>query len=125
MSTLFLFYFFKEVRNDMKIGNRLKALREERGLRQVDLANAIGVALTTISGYELNTRTPRIEVLTKIADFFGVTPNYLLGEDEDLSQLEAEFPDGIRVLRRANNEMTEEQKKQIVKYIDFMLNNKD
>ena len=109
----------------MKIGNRLKALREERGLRQVDLANAIGVALTTISGYELNTRTPRIEVLTKIADFFGVTPNYLLGEDEDLSQLEAEFPDGIRVLRRANNEMTEEQKKQIVKYIDFMLNNKD
>lgn len=51
----------------MKIGDRLKALREERGIRQVDLANAIGVALTTISGYELNTRVPRIEVLTKIS----------------------------------------------------------
>ena len=49
----------------------------------------------------------------------------MLGEDENLSQLEAEFPEGIRVLRRANNEMTEEQKKQLVKYIDFMLDNKD
>ena len=109
----------------MKIGDRLKTLREERGMRQIDLANAIGVALTTISGYELNTRTPRIEVLTKIAEFFGVTPNCLLGEDDDLSQLEEDFPDGIRVLRRANNEMTEEQKKQLVKYINFMLNNID
>ena len=32
----------------MKIGDRLKTLREERGMRQIDLANAIGVALTTI-----------------------------------------------------------------------------
>lgn len=109
----------------MKIGDRIRALREERGIRQTDLAEAIGVALTTISGYELGTRTPRIDVLTKIAEYFGVTPNYLLGEDENLSQLEAEFPEGIRVLRRANNEMTEEQKKQLVKYIDFMLDNKD
>ena len=60
----------------MKMGERIKALREERGLRQIDLANTIGVALTTISGYELNTRTPRIDVLTKIADYFGVTPNF-------------------------------------------------
>jgi len=48
----------------------------------------------------------------------------LLGEDENLSQLEAEFPEGIRVLRRANKEMTEEQKKRLVKYIDYMLDNK-
>jgi len=108
----------------MKIGDRIKALREERGIRQIDLAEAIGVSLSAVSGYELNTRTPRIDILTKIADYFGVTPNYLLGEDENLSQLEAEFPEGIRVLRRANKEMTEEQKKRLVKYIDYMLDNK-
>lgn len=107
----------------MKIGNRLKSLREERGLKQIDVANAIGVALTTISGYELNTRTPSVEVLEKLAEFFGVTPNSLLGKGDSLSDLEETFPEGVRVLRRANNEMTEEQKKQLVKYIDFMIDN--
>ena len=69
----------------MKIGDRIRALREERGIRQTDLAEAIGVALTTISGYELGTRTPRIDVLTKIAEYFGVTPNYLLANTLHLS----------------------------------------
>ncbi len=107
----------------MKIGNRLKSLREERGLKQSDVADAIGVALSTISGYELNTRTPSVDILEKLAAFFGVTPNVLLGKEDHLSDLEEEFPEGVKVLRRANNEMTEEQKKQLVKYIDFMIDN--
>jgi len=117
--------FFKEVVIAVKMGDRIRALREERGIRQIDLANHLGVALTTVSGWETNNRVPRIEVLEKIAEYFGVTPNYLLGEDSDISQLEADFPDGVRLLRRANNEMTEDQKKQLVKYMEFLLNNKN
>ena len=107
------------------MGDRIRALREERGIRQIDLANHLGVALTTVSGWETNNREPKIDVLGKIAEYFGVTPNYLLGKDSDLSQLELDFPDGVRLLRRANNELTEKQKKQLVKYIEFLLNNKD
>mgnify|MGYP003765920885 CR=1 FL=1 len=84
MSTLILNIIW-EVLEKMKIGDRIRALREERGIRQTDLAEAIGVALTTISGYELGTRTPRIDVLTKIAEYFGVTPNYLLANTLHLS----------------------------------------
>lgn len=109
----------------MKMGDRIRTLREERGIRQIDLAEHLGVALTTVSGWETNNRVPRIEVLEKIADFFGVTPNFLLGEDDNLSKLEADFPEGVRLIRRANNEMTESQKKQLIKYMEFLLNNKN
>ena len=60
---------------------RLKELRESAGLKQADLAKAIGVASNTISTWEQGQREPNCNTLVKIAAYFGVTTDYLLGKD--------------------------------------------
>ena len=59
--------------------DRLKELRVEKGLRQVDVANAVGVTLRAICNYEAGTREPSLEMLVKLCCFFETDPNYLLG----------------------------------------------
>lgn len=108
----------------MRIGERIKALRETAGMRQIDLAKKLDVALTTISGWENTDRTPRIEVIEKIAEVFGVTPSIILGTDEKLDQLEEDFSEGVRMLRRANRELTKADREELVKYMEFMINTK-
>lgn len=63
----------------MSIGERLVKLREERGYLQRDVADKIGIAPNTLSGYERNLRNPDSETLAKLANFYGVTVDYLLG----------------------------------------------
>lgn len=63
----------------MKIGNRIFALREERGLTQKDLSGEIGISRAALSHYENNRRKPDYETLHKIADYFGVQVDYLMG----------------------------------------------
>jgi len=63
----------------MSIGERLVKLREERGYLQRDVADKIGIAPNTLSGYERNLRNPDSETLVKLANFYGVTVDYLLG----------------------------------------------
>jgi methanogenic corrinoid protein MtbC1/DNA-binding XRE family transcriptional regulator len=58
---------------------RLKTLRTERGMRQKDLAAALGLAQTTIANYEQKLRFPDEPMLVKIADHFSVSLDYLLG----------------------------------------------
>ncbi|WP_237738175.1 helix-turn-helix domain-containing protein [Caldicellulosiruptor sp. F32] len=62
-------------------GKRLKELREERGLTQAELAKELGISVQNLSYYE-NGREPKYELLIKIADYFGVTVDYLIGRSE-------------------------------------------
>lgn len=57
-------------------------LRKEKGITQQKLATEIGVAKSTICQYEKGARTPDNETLIKIADFFGVSVDWLLRFDE-------------------------------------------
>jgi repressor LexA len=59
--------------------SRLKDLRKEKNLRQKDLATDLGVARTTIANYEQGTRFPDKDVLNKLANYFNVSTDYLLG----------------------------------------------
>ena len=61
------------------IGNRLKQLREERGLKQEELAKEFSIAPSTIGMYETNKREPNNEITIKLANFFNVTTDYLMG----------------------------------------------
>ena len=62
---------------------KLKELRKELGLSQAKLAEQIGIAQNTLSQYETSMRQPDNETLLKLADFFDVTVDYLLGRDGD------------------------------------------
>lgn len=59
--------------------NRIKDLREDRDLRQSDLANATGIDQRTISNYETGKTSPDAYALIKLADFFDVSIDYLVG----------------------------------------------
>jgi transcriptional regulator with XRE-family HTH domain len=69
-----------------KIQFRLAFLREERKLSQESLANIIGVDHSTIANYETGARFPKYPILIKIADYFGVSIDWLLGRT-DIPQL--------------------------------------
>ena len=65
-------------------GSQLKKIRKIRKIRQVDLAKAVGVAQTTIANYEQGNRFPDEATLVKIADYFRISIDYLLGRDATL-----------------------------------------
>lgn len=62
--------------------NRLRELRKSLGLSQEDLGQKFNLAKSTISQYELGKRSPDSVILTKLADFFNVTVDYLLGRTD-------------------------------------------
>lgn len=61
---------------------RLKKLREERGLTQKQVAEVLEMNPRTYSSYENNEREPNSEMLLMIADLFDVSIDYLVGYDE-------------------------------------------
>ena len=58
---------------------QIKTLRAARGLNQVELAKKLNVSKQSISNWENNNIQPSIEVLVKLARFFSVSTDYLLG----------------------------------------------
>lgn len=60
----------------------LALLRKEFGLSQQKLGNEIGLARNTICQYESGNRVPDVDTLKKIADYFDVSIDYLLGREE-------------------------------------------
>lgn len=70
---------------------RLKELRNTtcnpkgRKISQQEIADIIGTKRSTVSMWELGASDPDTETLTKIADYFGVTTDYLLGREESTS----------------------------------------
>jgi transcriptional regulator with XRE-family HTH domain len=67
----------------MNIGSRLAFLRDQRGWTQEQLASSIGISRAALSHYEKNRREPDSETLTKVADLFKVTIDYLVGRTQN------------------------------------------
>ena len=64
---------------------RIKELRTSYGLTQVDFAKQLSISKQAVSNWENNNIQPSIDMLLKIADFFGVSTDYLLGRNNDYS----------------------------------------
>lgn len=66
----------------MEMKNVLKTLRKTRGYTSAkDFCKAIGISFNTYQNYESGSRVPTVEMLIKIADFYGVTTDFLLGRE--------------------------------------------
>lgn len=106
---------------------QLQQLRKSRGLTQDDLAEILGISLSSYQKYERDAISPSYETLCKIADFYHVTTDYLLGRERatdpfDMLQLPedqksvmeryASFPDDVRaIILDAIKELAEAAKK--------------
>ncbi len=63
------------------IADMLKKMRESKKLTQQDVADGINVNSSTYKNYEYGRREPDLETVSKLADFYGVTTDYLLGRE--------------------------------------------
>ncbi len=59
----------------------LRSLRESKGLKQSDLAEILGITPQAYQRYEYGTSEPNMDGLAALADFYGVTTDYLLGRE--------------------------------------------
>lgn len=66
-----------------KLGDRIRNLRDSEDIQQVDFAKKIGVSNVVLSRYESGERRPDYDTLLKIAEYFDVTTDYLLGKSEN------------------------------------------
>lgn len=71
----------------MNVQDKMKQLRHDAKLSQAEFAEKIGVAQSTIAGWENGRRLPNPSTLKKIADFYNVTLDYLLEDSEDEERL--------------------------------------
>ena len=64
------------------LSKRLKECRKERGLSQIEIATFCDITEKTYQNYELMTREPKISILIRIADYYGVSLDYLVGRSD-------------------------------------------
>ncbi len=72
-------------------GMRLQKLRKQRGLTQAQVARRIHVVRGTISAYENNLKDPTAKIITRLASFYNVSADYILG----LTSKPAVYVDGL------------------------------
>lgn len=65
------------------IGDRIRRLRKDKGLTQEEAANRLRMIRSTYSNYENGNREPDFDTAKRIAEFYGVTVDYLLGAFTD------------------------------------------
>lgn len=103
-------------------GERIRRLREERGLTQLDLANILNISNVMLSRYENNKRYPDYKTLNRLADYFDVSTDYLLGRTrirqsekpsaaDALAEYEALPPEVIKYVKKIAQYYKEETDK--------------
>ncbi len=71
----------------MNTGDILAALRREKGIGQKELASHLNLSVGTISNYENNIHSPDLVTLSRLADYYDVTTDYLLNRTDFRSSL--------------------------------------
>lgn len=72
----------------MELGNNIRSIRKQRGLRQEQLAEAMGVSVAAVSKWETNQSFPELTVLAELADFFEVSVDTLIGHSLKADRME-------------------------------------
>ncbi|EAE0845528.1 XRE family transcriptional regulator [Listeria monocytogenes] len=97
--------------------NTLKKLRKNENLTQDQLASKIGITRDTLANYETGRREPDFTTLKNIAEYFNVTTDYLLGKEE--------FDNKDLLAAHIDDDLTEEERIEIEKYLKFIRSQKD
>jgi putative transcriptional regulator len=101
-------------------GQKLAALRKERGLTQAQLAALLGVSLEMVDYYERRAKNPSTETLKRVGDALNVDPAYFLGEkraERKKPGPPSMFEERIKEARR----LPRRKQEQLVRMIDAFL----
>lgn len=110
----------------MELGKLLIELRKEKGIYQKELAVYLNVSIGTISNYENGVHNPDPETLVMLAEFFGVSTDYLLGRtkfrynlDNLNERITADYTIGDIV--NTTLEMDERNRTSLMDYIELLM----
>lgn len=108
----------------MNLGDKIKRIREEKGLLQKQLASEVGIAYTSYNKIEKGTREVTVEELHKLAKYFNMAI-------DDIVNFDGDMPEAVTVDDKPKseqldliNQLDEEDKSTVFKIIDTMLTKK-
>lgn len=101
-----------------KFSNRLISLRKERGLTQEELAKVINKTRSTVSGYETEGKEPNFELVCFLAQYFGVSTDYLLGKSDEHNNVETVFYNDKGNFEQHYNNLPVEMRPTVAKCFD-------
>ena len=109
----------------MEFGERFYRLRIEREVYQKELAAYLHVSVGTISNYENGVHFPDLNALCKIADYFQVSVDYLLGRTEyaaPIEELNRKFVSQYTCSGVMNTilELSQESREDLIKYLNML-----
>ncbi|MGM9534056.1 MAG: helix-turn-helix domain-containing protein [Intestinibacter sp.] len=96
-------------------GKRLAELRKENKITQRELANKLNISKSSLAMYETNKRQPTNDVLVKLADYFDVSVDYLLGRTIARKQV-----DTIAFHSIDDSELSDEGKEELRNYLEYL-----
>lgn len=110
-----------------RFSDRLIALRKERDLTQSDLAKLMKKQRSTVSGYETMGKEPDFEALCFLAEYFGVTTDYLLGRDDERHHADVVFRNDNANFKKHYDALPPELKPVVTEIFDdfYVLLNRD
>lgn len=107
--------------------DRLKRLRAERHISQVALGKDLFVSQQAVAKWELGTASPNPEMITKIAKYFDVSTDFLLGNTEERKETPTNPPEAPKTLDNvdfalygATHDLTKEEKEDVLSFVNFL-----
>ena len=101
----------------MNIGNRLKELREARGLTLEQVGAYVGVNKATVQRYEIGNIDIKRNVAIKLAECLGISPSYIMGWTDDPSVAASPAISGqLKALAEALAELNDEGREKLLDY---------
>lgn len=109
----------------MEFGKIISALRAEKGIYQKELADYLKVSIGTISNYEQGIHSPDFDTLCKLADYYDVSIDYMMGRTEIRActkDLERPLTDNYTVADLLNTtlQLDKDSAHSLVEYIDLL-----
>ena len=102
------------------VGERIRSLREERDMNQVELADAIGINNSVLSRIETGKRPVEDYLLERFSDFFGVSTDYLLGRS-DIRYHKKDLPQPVAPHALDGfDELSPAAKEEVLSYLDYI-----
>ena len=78
-------YFTIWLRSGQMVSERIKVLREQKGMTQADLARQLGITRSSVNAWEMGISVPSTQYIVELSNMFNVSTDYLLGVDATAS----------------------------------------
>lgn len=99
-----------------KLGNRIRQARKYRGYSQEDIASLLDISRSSISLMENGERKLDSMELKKLAEFFNVSVDDLIGE----SQTNIDYGEDIEMVARAAEDLTPDDREEVLRFAQFL-----